>query len=148
MPTIRVHDQKNLLTNMTPGAKIGLVKLSTEEFVVTTLDGTSMSQTKEQIIDDKFSGLRKQPIRLSDASKKYDVSTANLTRWMQAGYIEALTQEPYNTLLDEADTAYCAFIYHERKKQGVTFGSRLFDENGNPYELKHPDLAKRRRKKH
>jgi hypothetical protein len=144
MTIVSFDEAKNLLTNLPPNVTIELTKLPTGGFVVFPVQ--EMTKTKDQIIEEKFSGLRKQSIRLSDAAKQYKVSTANLTRWMQAGYIKAEKQVPYNTLLNEADVAYCAHIYHERKKQGATFGSRLFDEKGNPYELKHPNLAKRRRR--
>ena len=43
--------------------------------------------------------------------------------------------------LDEAEVAYCAEIYHERKAAGIRSGAPLLDEDGLPYELKHPELS-------
>ena len=48
--------------------------------------------------------------------------------------------------LDEAEVAYCAGIYHERKTLGIT-RVPLLDENGLAYELKHPKLFEYRRRK-
>ena len=49
--------------------------------------------------------------------------------------------------LNEADVAYCAEIYHERKANKIGFRAPLLDEAGLPYQLKHPKLAKYRLKK-
>jgi hypothetical protein len=50
--------------------------------------------------------------------------------------------------LDEADVAYCADIYTQKVAEYGTnrlFGVKIFDEDGNPYQLKYPDIARDRR---
>ncbi len=47
-------------------------------------------------------------------------------------------------LFNEAEIAYCVDIYQNRKRVG---GVPLLDENGLPYELKHPELSAYRRRK-
>lgn len=49
--------------------------------------------------------------------------------------------------MDAADVAYCAYVYGQKKAEygGRVAGVKLFDEEGNPYEVKYPDLSARRR---
>jgi hypothetical protein len=51
--------------------------------------------------------------------------------------------------LDEAEVAYCASVYKKKSEQygGQLRGVNIFDENGNPYRLMHPELAERRRRR-
>jgi hypothetical protein len=60
-----------------------------------------------------------------------------LTQLIQAGKIDAV-RLPY-----EADVAYCAKIYAEKYKayNGKMTGVTIFDEEGNPYRLKYPEIA-------
>jgi predicted site-specific integrase-resolvase len=134
-----------VLTQLIETGKVEAARLPSGEIVVSDAD-LAKAKTKAQIIQEKFADLDGQPIRLSDAARKYQISTANLARWAKAGHIRVLKQTPHNTELSEADVAYCASVYHERRQQGSTFGSRLFDEDGRPYYLKHPALAAQRRK--
>ena len=63
------------------------------------------------------------------------------SRWSRLGYIKR--ESGYRLELDEADVAYCAEIYAEkyRKYGGQLRGVRIFDEDGNPYQLKYPEVA-------
>jgi hypothetical protein len=49
--------------------------------------------------------------------------------------------------MDEAGVAYCAYVYHQKKEEygGKVAGVKLFDKNGNPYQVKYPDLSAKRR---
>lgn len=49
--------------------------------------------------------------------------------------------------MDAADVAYCAYVYSQKKAEygGNIAGVRLFDKEGNPYEVKYPDLSAKRR---
>jgi hypothetical protein len=102
-------------------------------------------KTKEQIIVAEFTHLRGQPITVTDAANNYDLHRDTVLEWTKKGYITPLRQGGRGSRmeLDEAEVAYCAKIYHER---GGGRGVRLFDENGDPYQLKHPQLAEHRRK--
>ena len=51
--------------------------------------------------------------------------------------------------LDEADVAYCAKIYAEKydEYEGQMSGVRVFDEEGNSYQVKWREVAEQRRAK-
>ncbi len=74
--------------------------------------------------------LRGSPISINEAGRKYNLNTSTLTRWMQRGLIRQLGKDGRKTLLDEADVAYCARVYHANSGQGKW----IFDEAGRPYK--------------
>ena len=104
-------------------------------------------RTKKDIVAQEFAGLRGQPISLSDAGRKYGTSYKNFGNWAKLGYIKIISNDGYRTLIDEAEAAYCAKIYHEKYREhgGNMKGVIIFDEHGNPYQMKYPDLAERKR---
>jgi hypothetical protein len=61
----------------------------------------------------KYKELEGVEISISDASRKYDIPTSTITRWMQHAYIKQLRKEKRRTLLDERDVAYCAEFHNE-----------------------------------
>lgn len=113
-----------------------------------TVKRTDEPQTKEEIIAAKFSNLIGQPISAHGAQKKYGVHYQNFINWTRAGVITVLGASKNPLQLDSADVAYCVFIYESKKKEygGNIAGVRLFEDNGNPYQVKHPALAMKRRK--
>ncbi len=86
-----------------------------------------------------FEHLRGTPISVREAERKYGISSSTIVGWVKAGYITKLGQAGRRTLLDEADVAYCARVY---EIQGGARGRRIFDEEGNPYFLKHPERTR------
>jgi hypothetical protein len=138
------------LTQLIEAGKIEAVQLSSGELLVAAENGKY--KTKEQIIAEEFSELRGQVISASEASRKYskvyDISIPqpNFSRWADAGYIE-VRERGYRLQLDEADVAYCAKVYAEKYKQynGRMKGVPIFDEHGNPYQLKYKELAEQKR---
>jgi hypothetical protein len=128
---------RKLLTNTRPGDKIKIK--STGEIVV--------KQTKAEIIQQEYPHLAGQGITLSEAAKKYGVPRSTIEKWHYNDYISVI-ENSYPIILNEAEIAYCADIYHARKAAGIGFrGVPLLDENGLAYELKHEVLAKNRRRK-
>ena len=101
-------------------------------------------KTKEEIITEKFAHLRKKPITIAEATKAYHVQRITLLGWIKLGYVGVLNRKERPMMIDEAEVAYCAKIYHERRGKR---GTRLFDESGNPYQLKRPDVAEYRRRR-
>lgn len=77
----------------------------------------------------EYEELKGVPIRMFEASKKYNVSPSTITHWVQRGHISQLNQEGRKIFIDEADVAYCARIYHQNRGQGKW----IFDEVGRPY---------------
>lgn len=99
-----------------------------------------------QIGREDFAHLEGRPITVSEAAKKYRVPVSTLHRWLERGYISALNNESgrgRRKILDEATVAYCAEIYHVRKPYNSL--APLLDQQGNPYLLKYPELAQKRR---
>ena len=104
------------------------------------------------ITRDLFEHLRGQPISASEASRKYSDSSgvtilqSTISRWAKAGYIKVLARG-YRLLLDEADVAYCAAVYGAKVKiyGNQMSGVRIFDDAGNPYRLKYPEVARQMR---
>ncbi len=136
------------LTQLIQTGKIEAVRLPSGELLVPANNDTKKIKTKEQIIGEKFGDLREHPIAVSEASKKYEVLGRTIREWISLDYIQ-IVDDNYPMKIDEAEMAYCAEIFHERKAAGIRSGAPLLDENGLPYKLKHPELsAYRRRKRH
>ena len=77
--------------------------------------------------------LRGKPIHVSAAARKYHIPHGTLSRWAKKGIVRKLGKEKNRTLLDEADVAFCALVYHQRGGQGKW----LFDPTtGLPYNPK------------
>ena len=89
-----------------------------------------------------FDHLRGQPISMSEASRKYEIGQSNFSRWTKADYIKVL-ERGWKVLLDEANVAYCVAVYKAKQEYygGQLTGVPIFDEAGNPYHPKHPEMA-------
>lgn len=103
-------------------------------------------KTKIELLRANYPTLVNNPITVTDAAQKYNVHKNTIIEWKKNGYLPVL-KSGYRMELDEASVAYCAGIYHRRKKTGIGFGAPLLDEYGLEYQLKHPQLAKYRLKK-
>lgn len=101
------------------------------------------SQVDQTITREQFKKLRGKPITVHEAVEKYGISDVTISKWARLGYIEII-QPGYGMTIDAADMAYCAAVY---KAKGGQRGARIFDESGNPYELKRPEIAAYRRKR-
>lgn len=143
MVTYLTQEQaQTLLTDLKPGSTIEVRKLPTGEIVV-----SDPTQTKEDILKEKFACLIGQPITVSDAAEKYGIPRTTIFDWKNKGYVTVL-ETGYRLTIDEAEMAYCSDIYNRRKASGLGFrGSPLLDEHGLEYELKHENLARYRRKR-
>jgi hypothetical protein len=101
------------------------------------------SQVKQAITRKQFDKLKGTPITVAQAVEKYGISDVTISKWARLGYI-AIIQPGYGMTIDAADMAYCAAIY---KAKGGKRGTPIFDESGNPYELKRPEVAAYRHKR-
>jgi hypothetical protein len=143
MPIVSLDLTKNLLTNMPTGAKLEATKLSTGEIMVTTLE--TYMQTKEDILKERYEHLLGKTITVTEAAEKYQVPRSTLQSWIyRSGYIQ-INQDSYPQTVNEAEVAYCVDIYRQRRAQGSK--APLLDDDGSPYELKHPDLFRYRQNK-
>jgi hypothetical protein len=123
---------ENVLTRMIQDGRIDAAQLPSGELLVSD-DGLNQTKTKEQIIDKKFAALRGQTIGIAEAARKYGISHPTIIRWTRLGYIRKVGQEGQKILLDAADVAYCADVYHS---QDGGQGKRILDRDGNPYQHK------------
>jgi len=128
-----------LLNNVPAGAKI-TVELASGKRV------TYVKETKEQIIKRKHGKLIGNPITVTEAIKKYNIPRSTIINWIDNEYISVI-KPGYGMQVNEAEIAYCADVYHERKESGIGFRAPLLDNDGLPYKLKHPALSKYRRRK-
>ena len=78
----------------------------------------------------QFEHLKGVAIGLREAGRKYGVTYPTISRWVKIGYIALLGKNGQRSLLDEADVAYCSWIY---KNNGGSQGKWLFNPNGTPY---------------
>jgi hypothetical protein len=120
-----------------PGSIISVVDRNGEEIMHQVIP------TKEDLLDKSLIG---QSITATDAASKYNVNRYTILTWKKRNLI-AVIKDGYKLELDEADVAYCAKIYHERRLSGIRYGAPLLTEDGLPYELKHPKLAQYRHSK-
>ena len=131
----------NLLTQQIQAGKIAAVKLPSGELLVAA-DNTNGQdyQTKDEIIAAHFAHLRGQKINAYQAQQKYDISHLTFIKWARTGYIHFRKDEEGprpQILMDEADVAYCAYVYRQKEAEyGNAAGIRIFDKDGNPYQLK------------
>jgi excisionase family DNA binding protein len=85
---------------------------------------------KEQLPEyTKHIHLRGKVIWISDAARKYGIPNQTIVRWVAKGIIKRVGSDKNKVLIDQADIAYCADIYHARKGQGKW----LFNPDGTPY---------------
>lgn len=141
--------EEEVLTQLIEAGMIETRETPTGELlVVADKNGSNQDpHTKEEIIAAKFVHLREQPISAYGAQKKYGIHHNSFIRWARAGYITILNEAERSLELDEADVAYCAHVYHLKKEEygGNIAGVKIFDEDGNPYQVKYPELSVKRR---
>jgi hypothetical protein len=137
-----------VLTQMIRAGKIEAVQLPSGEVLVAAENNGQEWKTKKDIISEKFAHLRGKTITPYKAQKKYGgIHRNNFINWARSGYIEIRKEEDRLMELDEADVAYCAYVYGEKKKEygGSLAGVTIFDEKGNPYQLKYKEVAEQMR---
>ena len=102
--------------------------------ILVSEDEVQQNLPKEQREEYKqFADLKGKQIGMREAALKYNVSHQTISDWTAQSYIEKLGQQGRKTFIDEADVAYCAFVYH-RREGGQ--GKWLFSRNGTPYTPK------------
>ena len=116
----------------------GTIKANVHEGVV-LIPEREIAQT---ITREQFAKLRGKPITVAQAIEKYGLNSGTWSRYIRTGLIEVLTPG-YRMTLNEADVAYCAKVY---EVLGGKQGSRIFDDQGRPYQLVRPEVAEYRRK--
>ena len=151
MTTVTKEQLQELLTQLPPNAKIELETKPNGEFDVDIMVQEAVvngnHQTKDDILREEYSELLGKPISATKAAKKYRVHRRTIHKWREKGYINVLEDDGYKLSLNEADIAYCSDILHQKKLSGMGYRGPLLDEDGLPYQLKHPSLSRYRRQK-
>lgn len=137
---------EELLVQLIEAGRLEAVRLSSGEILIPANTDPQKIKSKKQIIAEKFWELVKKPISVAEASNKYKVLNRTIREWISLNYIQVV-DDGYPMRIDEAEVAYCAEIFHQRKSAGTRSGAPLLDELGLPYELKHPELSAYRRRK-
>lgn len=109
---------------------------------------TEPQKTKAEIIKEKYPNLVGQGITLTEAAEKYDVPRTTIENWVYRNeYVGRVGDLAYPQTFNEAEIAYCAEIYNQRKQAGIGFyGAPLLDDDGLPYQMRHPERAQKRKK--
>jgi hypothetical protein len=138
-----------VLTQQIQAGKIEAVRLPTGELLVAGEKTGQESKTKAEIIGEKFAHLLGQVINAYEAQQLYQIHPSTFIRWARSGYIKIVNEEKGRLVkMDAADVAYCVYVYNKKKEEygGRISGVKIFDEKGNPYQIKYPDLSVLRRK--
>jgi len=112
-----------------------------ETIVVAEAEVQQQGETlrKEDLPEYKaFAHLTGVPIWVSEAARAHNIPQQTISRWIKTGIIKRIGENGNKILIDAADVAYCAKIYHDRNTKQ---GRRLFDDDGLPYKLKTGPLA-------
>ena len=84
----------------------------------------------------QFSHLDGKGIGISEAVRDYKINAPTIYRWYRAGFIREIGKKTVRggtkLLLNEADIAYCAFVY---RRSEWSQGKRVFDRKGFPYKM-------------
>ena len=133
--------EKVLLDKIRSGTIVAIELKKGEVLVADKQVDPSLSLKREH-----FSHLKGQKISISQGSREYDISTKTISRWVAAGYIKEL-ERGYRVYIDQSDMAYCAAVYKAKYDfyDGQLSGVPIFDEDGDPYQAKYPEVAAYRR---
>lgn len=107
------------------------------EIVVNAQDAQARTPKEELPEYKKYAHLGGKETWLYKAAKDYHIPHQTITRWVKAGIIGRLYDDGYRVYVNEQDVAYCAYIYHQRAKQG----RKLFNPDGTPYKPKTGPVA-------
>lgn len=104
------------LQEMIASGTIRAIKTPSNKILVNESD-LIMALPKEERFK-KYAHLAGNAILVSEASRKYNVSTPTITRWIQRGLITVIKKSIRRTYIDEAEIAYLAEIYNMDPGQG------------------------------
>lgn len=141
MESLTIKQAAKLLSQLPVSSTIELQKLPDNRVIVTN----NGHQTKTEIVQERFSNLVGSEITVSEAAKKYNLHRNTILKWAKLDYVKVV-KGGYRMTLDEADIAYCHYVYQRRKERGITRGTPLLRRDASPYDtLKHPSIAKLRK---
>lgn len=120
--TITKLDKKSLQALIASGT-IRAIKAENQIFV--NKNDLSMIPKENRPDYEKYAHLSGIGILISEASRKYGVSTQTISRWAKKGNVKVLSKSVRRTYLDEADIAYLANYYLSNPGRGKKTIRRL-----------------------
>jgi len=110
------------------------------------LEMSEESRTPKETLPEyqQFAHLKPNFIGMREAARKYKVPVTTLHTWVKKGaiLIESKPQK-YKRLVNEADVAYCAYVYHRKKKNKKSSRSPTFNADGTPFKPKSQNMLER-----
>ena len=108
---------------------------------------TEESRTPKENLPEyqQFAHLKPNFIGMREAARKYKVPVTTLHTWVKRGaiLIESKPQK-YKRLVNEADVAYCAYVYHRTEKgESKKIRKHVFNEDGTPFKPKSQNMLER-----
>ena len=95
---------------------------------------------KDFLKREQFAKLENNYLIQRQAALKYKIPFMTLYRWAQNPKLIRTKNSDGNTLVNEADIAYCALM---RKKRGSGRGKQTFNDDGTLFKRKPKDLTQR-----
>ena len=92
----------------------------------------------------QFAHLKTNFMGVREAAKQYKVPVMTLHDWVKKGPILIESRDAgYRRLVNEADMAYCAYVYHKKKKDKKSAHSPTFNADGTPFKPKSQNMLER-----
>ncbi len=92
----------------------------------------------------QFAHLKTNFMGVREAAKQYKVPVMTLHDWVKKGPILIESRDArYRRLVNEADVAYCAYVYHQKKKNKKSSRSPTFNADGTPFKPKPQNMLER-----
>ena len=125
------------LKKMAQSGKINAAVLPGGDMVVSE-SSIKGNLRKEDLPEYKqFIKLKGTGLGLRESADEYNLPVSTLRGWVTKKIVSTIGIDGRKTLLDQADVAYCAKIYHAIGGQG----KRIFNLDGTPYKPKTGPLA-------
>jgi predicted site-specific integrase-resolvase len=118
------------LHEMIQTGKIPVAQLPNGEIAVSEPTVEELMPKEKHLEYQDVEKLRGVLLGINEASKKYEIPFSTLRGWIQRGFVDKVGKKGQKILIDEADVAYCAAVYHQK---GASQGRWLFNPDGTPY---------------
>lgn len=103
----RYHLGHEALTHLVEAGKVRAVEV--DESIAVAKEDIRLALIQLEIKPDE--NLRGQPIRATEAAKRYEINERTLGRWAESGHIQVIERGPKLLVLDEADVKLAAEVY-------------------------------------
>jgi predicted site-specific integrase-resolvase len=130
---IALHVDQSVVLKAIESGKLRAAMLPTGAYLVNAKDLNQPLRKEDTAEWNQVSHFRGVGIGVRQAAEKYNIPNPTVSRWVDKGLIRKLSGETLRgqrVIIDEADVAYCAIIYHRSPGQG----KKLFNPDGTPHK--------------